>query len=980
MTRPYQSLLRGVAFAPAFVAIAAAACAQDVRLFDVAPGPLDAALVQYARQAGRQVFYTTQQVVGRQSRGVRGRVTTSDALNQVLEGTGLTWVESRPGVLTLRAVGESADATELDEVVVTGSLLRGPGNTPSPVTVIGRDAIDRDGRANVADAIAALPQNYAGSGTPTGSLAYSDPVRTNAGLATGVNLRGLGTDATLVLVNGRRMGGTGTKGDFADVSAIPTAAVDRVDVLLDGASALYGADAVGGVINIILKQDLAGQETRVRASASRGGAENLTIAHTVGFDWDGGGALVSYEYDKQNGLSASDRDYARTGDLRRFGGTDRRVNYAAPGNIVGYNAAAGAYQSLFAIRPGADGVADSAGEFAAGQTNLSNRQEGISLLPEQQSDRFYAFVRQALSSQIEVTADARYTDRSYSYPMTPTITIARVTSANPTFFSPTGAASHQIAYSFANDLGNPIVRGHSKSLGLTLGANITLPGEWRLETYGAFAREESESAQTGVLNTVFLAEALGNTADNPLTTYVASRDGYLNLFGAGAANGPAVLDFIGSGYSRTGYQGETASINALAQGPLVRLPGGDLRVAIGAQYRTEGLKSFGEQFYQTAAPRVSGGLDYERSLWAAFVEARIPLFGPDNARPGLRSLELSLAARLEDYEDFGQTTNPKIGAVWSPAEGVKLRASWGTSFRAPALTELNETYQISAVDVLDGTVGRYALIELGGNPDLRPETAESFTIGFDLAPRFIKGFTASLTFFDTRFKDQIGQPGSERYASALNDASLAPFVTRIAPGSAADLALVHALTSHPDYQFPGLLPDEAFSAIIDGRFVNTSETQIRGFDWSSSYAFEAGANSFTLEASASYLLDYKQALTPAAPPRQLVSTVNSPVDFRGTFGGTWKRGDWLARLALNHVDPYKDPLGKTIDAWNTLDANLHWTPLSPPWASGLRVSLNVLNLLDEDPPFYDAISGIGFDPGQANALGRTVSLQLTKRW
>lgn len=980
MSCSYQSLLRGVAIAPVFAAMAVAACAQDVRAFDVPAGPLDAALVQYARQAGRQVFYTNEQVAGRRTAGVQGRMAVGAALEQLLSGSGLTWTESRPGVLTLRTAGQTADVDAVEDVIVTGTLIRGPGETPSPITVIRRDAIDRDGRANVADAVAALPQNYAGSGTPVGLLAYSDPIRTNSGLATGVNLRGLGTDATLVLVNGRRMGGTGSKGDFADVSAIPTAAVDRVDVLLDGASALYGADAVGGVVNIILKQDFSGQETRVRASAARGGAEDITVAHTLGFEWRSGGALLSYEHQDQNGLSASDRDYSATGDLRPFGGTDRRVIYAAPGNIVGYSAAQGAYVSLFAIRPGADGVADSESEFAADQTNLSNRQQGINLLPEQESDRLYAFVRQSLTPGFELTADARYTEREFRYPMTPTITIARVTDANPFFYSPSGATSHQIAYSFAEDLGNPIVSGHSESVGLTLGANIDLPGRWRLETYGAYAREENESGQDRILNTVFLAEALGNTADSPLTPYSAPRDGYLNLFGNGSANSAAVLDFIGSGYIRTGYQGETKSLNLLAQGPVVRLAGGEVRIAVGAQYRTEGLRNWGEQFYQTAEPRVSGGLDYERSLWAAFVEARVPLVGPDNARPGLRSLELSLAARIEDYEDVGDTTNPKIGVVWSPAEGLKMRASWGTSFRAPALTELNEAYQISAVDVFDGTIGRYALIELGGNPGLRPETAESLTVGFDLSPSVIPGFAASLTLFDTRFKDQIGRPGVENYASALIDPSLAPFVTRIAAGSASDLALVHALTTHPEYQFPGLLPDEAFSAIIDGRWVNTAETHVRGIDWSSSFAFDVGANALTLETSASYLIDYEQALTPAAPFRSLVSTINYPVDFRGTVAGLWRRGDWLARVAFNHVDAYRDPLGQTIDAWDTIDANLHWTPIFQAWASGLRVSLNVLNLLDEDPPFYDAITGIGFDPGQASPLGRTVSLQLTKRW
>lgn len=361
------------------------------------------------------------------------------------------------------------------------------------------------------------------------------------------------------------------------------------------------------------------------------------------------------------------------------------------------------------------------------------------------------------------------------------------------------------------------------------------------------------------------------------------------------------------------------------------------------------------------------------------MEARVPLFGGLNARPGLQLLELSLAARIEDYEDFGDTTNPKLGVVWSPAPGIRFRSSWGTSFRAPALTELNEGRNVSAVDVREGAVSRLALLELGGNPDLRPETAESFTLGFDLEPTIITGLRAGVTLFETRFEDQIARPGTELFASALIDPALAPFVRRITPGSASDLAAVNALLNDPTYRFPGVFPASAFAAIIDGRWVNTSETLVRGLDGSISYGFDLGDHAFTLEATASYLLDYDQALTPAADTRSLLNTINAPVDLRGTVAGLWTRGDWLARFALNHVADYEDAIGRTIDAWNTIDTNLHWTP-SDGWAAGLRLSLNVLNILDEDPPFYDAPSGIGFDPGQASALGRTVSLQLSKRW
>ncbi|MCR4532822.1 TonB-dependent receptor plug domain-containing protein, partial [Acinetobacter venetianus] len=186
---------------------------------------------------------------------------------------GIVAQESRPGVIVLRigvvatplatATTEvAATPSMLDEVVVTGTHIRGVAPGASPVVSVDRDAIDRRGFATVADTLAALPQNFAGLATPAATSTGVDTTSQNAGRATTINLRGLGPDATLVLVNGRRMAGAGGRGDLADVSSIPTAAVERIDVLLDGASALYGADAVAGVVNIILRNDFDGAETR----------------------------------------------------------------------------------------------------------------------------------------------------------------------------------------------------------------------------------------------------------------------------------------------------------------------------------------------------------------------------------------------------------------------------------------------------------------------------------------------------------------------------------------------------------------------------------------------------------------------------------------------------------------------------------------------------------------------------------------------
>lgn len=237
-------LLSGSAIIACAISISATACAQDTREYNIPAGALGDALNAFATQSGQQIFFAGDIVVGLRSEGLRGRHTPTAALEKLLTGTGLEWSQTRQGVIYLRRGqgGSLADmAISVDDVIVTGSLLKSSGPMSSPVMTLDRDALEARGFATVAEAVTALPQNYAGSATPGVQLANSDTQGSNRVAATGVNLRGLGPASTLVLVNGRRMAGTGFRGDFSDISAMPSAAVERVDVLLDGASALYNS-------------------------------------------------------------------------------------------------------------------------------------------------------------------------------------------------------------------------------------------------------------------------------------------------------------------------------------------------------------------------------------------------------------------------------------------------------------------------------------------------------------------------------------------------------------------------------------------------------------------------------------------------------------------------------------------------------------------------------------------------------------------
>lgn len=981
MTMCIRTLLAGVALVPAMsIAWAAPAAAQAERQFDIAPGPLDVALIRFAAQADLQVANAADLVAGRRTAGVRGRFASRTALERLLAGTGLTWTEARPGVIVLRRFGPDRaelEAVEIEEVIVTGTLIRGPGETPSPITVISRDDLDRRGQATVAEALTQLPQAYSGSATPNSLLLGADSLGSNSAVATGVNLRGLGADATLVLVNGRRLAGTGLKGEFADLSSIPTAAVERVDVLLDGASALYGSDAVAGVVNVILRRSYEGQETRLRASAAEGGAEDLIASHLIGRRWSNGSALLSYEYQHQNALNSEDRAYTSTGDLRPFGGMDRRTFFGPPGSLVVFDAGLSAFRATFAIRPGADGVARTPADFVAGASNLSNRREGVDILPKQARQSLYANVRQSLGSAVGFTADARFTRREFSFANLTPVSFLTVTRANPFFVSPNGSASHQIAYGFGEDLGPTRSHGEARSLGLTAGFDIALPADWTLDLYAAFAEEMSEGGATNQLNTTYLAEALGGV-DNPATAYSAARDGFFNPFGSGGANSAAVLDFISQGYDLSRYESRVSTANILAEGPIFALPGGDVRLAVGGQVRRETFERRSEAFRSGLAPAITVADPQTRDIAAVFAEVRIPVFGPDNARPGLERLDITLAGRAEDYDDVGSTANPKVGIVWSPVTPLKIRATWSTAFRAPALSEVFDRVNIGPLTVSEPGASRLAILQTGGNTDLDPETAESFTAGFDLTPA--NGFRFSASYFDTRFEDKIGRPAVENITAILVDPSLSPFVTRVNPAVAADLARIQTLISDPRFSAPGLFPASAYSVILDGRWANTGELHVRGLDVSASQSLTFGSHSVDLAASASYLFEYSRLLTPVASREALLGVVGFPVDLRLQASALWSWADWSARLGVNHVADYRDVAGRAIQAWSTVDGQVRWSPDARWGLNGLDVSVTVQNLFDEDPPFYDSPQGFGFDPGQAGPLGRTVVLQLTKRW
>ena len=995
-----RRLLIGLAasafLAPAFATPVLAApqeAAQTVE-FDIRAGTLDAALVAFATQSGRQLAYSPSLVADRQSEGLRGRFTPEAALERLVSGVpvdvrrrgdkAFVLKPRRLGAVPAAGLESSAldgvfeeSPSQLSEIVVTGSLIRGPARGASPIVTVSRDDLDRSGKSTVADMLTDLPQAFGGKASADSNLANTDGTGANPTVSTGINLRGLGASATLVLVNGRRMAGSGLRGDFADVSTLPTAAVERVEILLDGASALYGSDAVGGVVNVILRKDFDGAETRARiGGATGGGAFERQVAQTLGKTWKSGHALISYEHWQRDHVAGADRVYAADADLRPLGGTDRRFFYSHPGNILALVGSTNV--PTWAVPAGQLGTGLTPGSFRSGTVNYENQRAQADILPEQNRDAVYAALGQQLGPRLEISGDLRLSRRKFAFALPGSVNIFTVTNANPYSVSPNGATSNAIGYSFTDELGPTRAQGDATSVATSVGADVDLGRTWRASVYGAYAQDVTRRDSYRRLNTRFLNEALGSIPDDPATSYVAARDGYFNPYGDNGTNSKAVLDFIGSGYLLTRYVSTVKTLNGQADGTLLTLPGGPVKLAFGGQYREEHFDTRTIALTSRATPSKTLTGPFDRKILAGFAELRVPVVGADNARPGIQRLELSLAGRIEHYDDVGTTRNPKIGVVWSPVEAVNVRASYGTSFRAPSLPEIFQTQDGGPTFLAQGGTTKLVFIRFGGNTNLQPESAKSWTTGVDYTSRRIPGLKLSATWFDTRFRGQIGTPVYENITNVLGNSAYAPFVQPLDPSNAADQAKIAAALAGTTSA--GAYPTTAYTAIVDGRQVNTGGLHVRGVDLTARYGLPVAGGKLDLSGNVSYLLDYKRKVTPGSTWLSLLNQAQQPVDLRAKVGANWTRQAWSLTSGLNYVDDYKTAQGKAIASWTTLDAQISWRAQGSGWSKGLSAALSVQNLFDTDPPFYDDPQGVGYDTANADPLGRFVSLQLTKRW
>jgi iron complex outermembrane receptor protein len=943
---------------------------QLVRLPEQALG---ASLRQVATQFGRNVSVSADLVAGRRAPVIDGRFSFEEAVAQLLQGSGLVAVPAGRGLAIRRAqVAVSGDeaAAAGDDIVVTGSRIRGAPPAGARVVTIDRDDIEQSGYATMQQIVQALPQNF-GGGLNEGTIGFTLGNNSNANLGYGssVNLRGLGTTSTLTLIDGNRVALGGVSGMFVDLSLIPASAIERVEVLADGASAIYGSDAVAGVVNVRLRNDYEGAETRARFGSAKG-FDEWQFGQIVGAGWSSGHLAVGYEYYQRGNLAASDRAYV-TEDLRPFGGSDYRRNFANPGTII---AADG---SVWGIPRGQDGRGLTPGALLSGQPNLADGRANSDILPRQKRHAGFASLTQSLAPWLRFTAQGFYAARRSDVRTTPdNYGFVTVPATNPFYVDPIGTGEPVIVnYDFTKDLGPQMRRAHVRAWSVNAGLEATI-GRWRAELRGSYGIQRERDRTVNIPNYVRLAEALADP--DPASAY--------NPFGDGSFTPRATIEYI-RGFRENNGTSRVRSAALKFDGPLFAFPGGAARLAIGGEIRSEryGATSTDFDFSPEPVDGGSAGFPIARRVTAGYAELSLPFVGPEQQIPFVEALDVSLAGRIERYSDFGTTVNPKVGATWKIGGGLALRGSWGKSFRAPGFADIRTGRGTAAYiplpvpDPASPTGRTNVLALIGSNPDVGPEKADTWTLGAVFAPPTLPGLRLDIGYFDISYRNRIANLGTD-YMAFLSNRSL--YQSLITDDPSPDL--LERYYGDENFRNPFAIPASAIGAIVDGRTLNLSSVHMNGLDFDLGYGFAAGKTAIAAGVSGAWIFEVRQRITPTAPVEDVVSTTGNPVDLRLRGRLTLSNGPWSASAFVNYVDSYRNtsvvPAAR-VSSWTTVDLQLGYDlgKILP----GTRLSLSASNLFDRKPPYVEnanIFSASGYDPDNASPVGRLVALQLVKTW
>jgi iron complex outermembrane receptor protein len=940
---------------------------------------------------------------------------------------------------------------KLQEVVVTGTSIRGAAPVGSNLITVGRDEIESSGAQTLQQVLRSVPAVTGFGNSAQGGFQSFD----GAG-AFAPTIHGLGASAsngTLVLVDGHRLPLSGINHTLADPNVIAPLAIERVEVLPDGASSVYGSDAVAGVLNFITRRRYNGFEGTAQA-AFADGYDTKSASFIYGQTSDTGSALFTYAYSQRSALSSADRAFTAA-DHRAQGG----------GNFANFNCAP-ASVSPAAGQPGA-GLIFAAPYTGAGIANTANNSfcdfSGVAdLLPKDDRHNVLVKLERELSDSLLLSADLVYAKQTNTAQIARGSVTANVfgpgsTPAggagqiNPFFQGPAGVSAETVRFQ-ADDLFGPGARltGGAESIFGTFSLDYQMSGTWHAALGATIGEDNSRQRRDGALCVSCALLALNgttNTGGNPTTPSVPGTTTAVTSFPLSGGNALDVWSPVASNQTAAALRSQLLDSTQLQianqalrdftlkfDGSVFSLPGGDVRAAVGGEYiryrmREEVTRERGTGPASTNS--FTTFLNFDRNVKSAFLEILVPIVGEGNALPGIRSFDLNLSGRYDDYSDFGNTTNPKYAFTWGITHGLRVRANYARSFTAPALTSRGNENGVTAESSFGGLTGATAsgvnanlsipntypgaiglpgctaatptclintssvqgLFLAGGNKDLTAQKGKTYSVGIDVEPQAVSGLRMSATWWSAKYLGAITAPQA---AFAIGSPNLNSLL-QLFPGGATP-AQVAAATSGLPQTSP--LPATVYF-IYSFQQRNAFNLEANGIDADVGYHFDTGVGAFNVDLSASRKLKMDQSFGNGGEAFSVLNTIGINTTFpsnklagRATFG--WSHNGWLADLFVNYTGAYLNwngsapfpvtrnanfsPVGggQRIDAYTTLDMHLAYNFANEGWLSGTQVFLDGTNVLDEEPPFVNA--ALGYDTFNANPIGRIVTIGVNKKW
>lgn len=854
------------------------------------------------------------------------------------------------------AAAPVAAPIKAEKIEITGSSIkRIASETALPVQTIKREEIERSG---VTTAGELLSKVSASAAALTDGASFSD-IPGQRGFS-GANLRGIGVSSTLVLLNGRRLSNFASPGGNAgvDLNAIPAAAIQRVEVLKDGASAIYGTDAIGGVINFITRGDYQGADASAyTASTQHGGAGKRIFTVSAGrgdLAQDKFNVFGVLDVQKTDSLRSTQRDWigsAYQADINLDVGSSNTF----PANVritkpSGSPTGSRLNPSAPNCNPPATVYAPDS--FVGSKACLYNYMQDTEIFPK--SDRLSALLRGqvAISDDLTLYSELLHNKTTTNYRISP----LTITNLNyPTL------ANGGIYYPTSLGVSGPL----RVSMRLSAAGNRTNEVDATADRFvfggkGQLAGWDVDSAINYSVNKV---------VDNYIDGYVktslfdkAFLTGKINPFGASGADGQQLLAAAKVSDAARDSRGSTASFDLKGSKELFDLAGGAAALALGLEFRRETLEFKPSELLKAGEIRGDGtatAFDGDRNVSALYAELNLPI---------TKQLEAQVALRHDRYNDAGNSTNPKFGLRWSPTREVIVRGSYGTGFRAPSLSDLHAPTRLGQTNgIYDDPLGcgkggisktdpDYCGLQpdklTGGRDGLRPEKSKQFSAGIVVAPT--RAFNASLDYWRIEKTDVIESPEGTYFADPVRNAA---YITR-------GPVIVTGV--------PGPITQ------IDSRLRNLGGLNTSGLDLSldwRSAATEFGK--FGVSLNGTYVIDYK---TKEADDASEVSGVGLFINdqvvqrWRHTLTFNWDQGAWGATLQQTFYQGYRDQNTLQDGSERRVEAYQLWD-LASTYApnKSLKFRVGVKNLFDKAPPRSNQVYSFlaGYDPSYTDPRGRT---------